>query len=242
MATPLSCAGPRRTLPLDSGRAAATCPGRVGTCLPPLLPTPGTCSSLAGWQPSRALPPAGPAAAATRAHLLPSSCLTNNWHLLSFNRFQCVAPKLVILFWSSMVKDAVLCNNPLPDGSAARALAGREPDRPRLPLCQPRCTPTAAARPSNPSPATASRPSRTMPAASLRQWPAHLAVVAPKVSPAALPRGSRRRGKWKGQVAFHAVGHACERGVWGGGSRSGLGSGSARATVLGGGGERHHRN
>jgi hypothetical protein len=181
MATPLSCAGPRRTLPLDSGRAAATCPGRVGTCLPPLLPTPGTCSSLAGWQPSRALPPAGPAAAATRAHLLPSSCLTNNWHLLFFNRFQCVAPKLVILFWSSMVKDAVLCSNPVPDGSAARALAGREPDRPRFPLCQPRCTPTAAARPSNPSPATASRPSRTMPAASLRQWPAHLAVVAPSL-------------------------------------------------------------
>jgi hypothetical protein len=33
-----------------------------------------------------------------------------------------------------MVKDVVLCSNPVPDGSAARALAGCEPDAPPPPL------------------------------------------------------------------------------------------------------------
>jgi hypothetical protein len=49
---PLSCAGPRRTLRLDSGRIAATCPGRVGTCLPPLLPTQGPARRLQAGSPA----------------------------------------------------------------------------------------------------------------------------------------------------------------------------------------------
>jgi hypothetical protein len=88
---------------------------------------------------------------------------------------------------------------------------------------------------------TASRPSRTMPTASLATvagTPSCCGSEPPKVSPAAVPRGRRRRGRWKGQVAFTQRGPLVNE-ASGGGS---LGSGSARATVLGGGGERHHRN